>query len=139
MMKQLFDFEGNVEAIELSDEGFLRLQQIKEYQPDILVGTKSEDSLAVLDMALENKISYAIFEPNLKEIHELLEKSLTEQYSQCGKILYLSIQDHHLLKIKGTIVHTFHQQGQLILEGDYMDACMQMAFDSIYWGIQIIN
>lgn len=139
MMKQLFDESSKVDTLELRDNEFLKLQQIKDFQPDLLVGTTSSDSREVLELALETKLSYAIFQPDLNEIKDLLQQSLSDEYQHCGKILYLKQQDEVYKDLPEHIVYQFKQHGQLMLEGDYLEACRQMAFDCIYWGVQIVH
>jgi hypothetical protein len=139
MIRQLFDADNNIEKLELGEKDFLQLQQIKDFQPDIIVGTCAEDSLLVLELAMAAKVSYAIFEPKLAQIEDTLRKTLADEYRQCGKIIYLQKHDQVQLEIEGSLVHTFHKVGELMIDGDYMDACEQMAFDSIYWGVQVIS
>ena len=139
MIRQLFDADNNIEKLELGEKDFLQLQQIKDFQPDIIVGTCTEDSLLVLELAMAAKVSYAIFEPNLTQIEDALRKTLADEYRQCGKIIYLHKHDQEQLEIVGSLVHTFYKVGELMIDGDYMDACEQMAFDSIYWGVQVIS
>lgn len=139
MIKQLFNQETNVEILELKQRGFLQQQNLKDFQPDIIVGTRSEHSVEVLELAMQNEIAYALFQPNLTEIQTMLQRSFEAQYQHCGKILFLQQQDHYLMDLSDNIVSEFQQYGQLMLEGDYLENCIQLAFDSIYLGVQVID
>lgn len=139
LMKQLFDEKGSVEKLELRETGFIQLQTIKDFQPDLIVGTKSEDSLAVLELAMQAKISYALYQPNLEEIQDSLVRSFDPDYLYCGKFIYPQQQDQEMFELSEHILHEFQKHGNLILTGDYMEVCEQMAFDSIYWGVQVIG
>lgn len=139
MMKQLFDENSHVDTLELRDDEFLKIQHIKEFQPDLLVGTCSEDSRQVLELALETKISYAIFQPQLTEVADLLQQSLADDFQHCGKIIYLKEEDQLYGDVPDHIIYHFKKQGLVMLDGDYLEACRQMAFDCIYWGVQIVH
>lgn len=138
LMKQLFDEALTLEKIELEKTDFLQSQQILELKPDILVATTAQDNALVLTLALKNKVSFALYQPDIQEIEALLLQSLAPDYAGCGKILYLKPEDYLLLIHSGHPLASLQTKAVLMLEGDYMQQCEQLAFDSIYWGVEII-
>ena len=138
LVKQLFNQSLNLEKQILDPTDFLQMQHIRSFKPDVIVATAKEDCLKVLNLAIETKIAYALYEPNLNEIETLLLKSLVDTATHYGKLIYFNQSLDQENEGQANLLATFKHHGQLIIEGSFDDAVEQMAFDAIYMGVQII-
>ena len=138
LIKQLFNQSLNLEKQVLNPIDFLQMQHIRSFRPDVIVATEKADCIKVLNLAMASNVAYALYEPNLDEIEESLLKSLSDTSAQYGKLIYFNEHMQNYSESHAHLLETFKQYGQLVLGGSFDNAIEQMAFDSIYMGVQII-
>jgi hypothetical protein len=138
LVKQLFNQSLNLEKQVLNPTDFLQMQHIRSFKPDVIVATEQQDCLSVLSLAIESNIAYALYEPNLDEIEALLLKNILDPSAHYGKLIYFKEHINQCSERHAHLLETFKQYGQLVLGGGFDDVIEQMAFESIYMGVQII-
>lgn len=111
---------------------FVQLQQqLARGEVDALIATTSQDNAQVLAWALQYRLAFALYQPDLVTLAALLQPLLQADFTQIGKILYLAQTDD----ANHSLLQKFAQQGQVMYGGDYAQACTELLENSIHWGI----
>jgi hypothetical protein len=127
LLKQLVDDKCAVQQVALCSNALEHVEQIVDLEADAIIGTCAEDSQLVLELAQITKISFALYQPDISQVSQLLESFAVAPYRYVSKLIYFSpeeyvISAHHksLLKIKD---HT-----KIVFDGDYLSQCEDMIF-----------
>ena len=127
LLKQLLDENCAVRQVALCDNPMEHVEQIVDLEADAIVGTCPEDSQLVLELAKITKISFALYQPELSEVSQLLENFAEAPYRYLSKLIYLNPEDYvlsaHHQALKKVKEHT-----HIMLEGDYLNQCEEMVF-----------
>ena len=110
------------------------VEQMHDFGAEAIVARRSQDNFDVLQLALQYRLSFALFQPKLEDIKDILAQALSGDLRDCGKILYLSSDNLKSWK-KSDLLDQFAEQGMLMVGGNYEAEYMDMLEHSMHWGL----
>lgn len=97
---------------------------------EAIIAEQGAENEQVLELAYTHKLAFALYEPDVNALSDLLLDVLDGAFRQTGKIMFF--EDNH--SAQHPLVIAFANQGRVMFGGDYQKACHELVEQSIHWG-----